>query len=237
MKLLSLLAVAVTLQAQILTPIAFRSTVAASGPTLVSSFCQSAATIDGWTTNSFNSTGGNFIVFSVTKIIGGSITVSDNKSNGNATLLTAQSGSNSTAAQIGYWQNPTTGTSHTITISGTGIYTAICVEVWSGMNTSSVYDGTVQGGSGVSTTCAPGSLTPSSGAKVVVTGLTTGSVAAGTVSIDAGFTSENVLGDGGNGQGAALAYLTQVSGTATNPTWTVPSSSFPGCTIAAFKGA
>jgi hypothetical protein len=200
----------------------------------------------GGTTSSIDTSGANFIVvtthyYGVTEALNGPMSLTENKSNGAPTALTQYAVSAGGAVRIYYWTNPTVGTGHTFTLdttapAGSNSYSDVCVQGYSGMATSSVFDsGTDSGANGGGTTCANGSITPSSGAKVVISGMVFNTAGA-AASIDA---SMNIDGQGQPGGGTNFGYgiasLIQSTGATVNSTWTTPGTS--GCAIAAFKGA
>jgi len=231
--------------AQILSPIAFGLNVSAGGATsaLISSTCQGLGT-NGGTTSAINTTGANFIAISSTSFITIPNTdVSDSKSNGNPTALTssAGSGSGSTPVQrIFYWTNPTVGSGHTFTIGTSGSFSSVCVEAWSNMATSSVFDsgGTLTdttAGMGGGTTCDQGSsVVPTSGAKVLISGISYNTTGAPT--IDSGLTVDaNVLIGGASNYASGIASIRQSNGSSIRPIWTTGASA-GNCNIAVFKG-
>src|SRR6185295_7803049 len=139
------------------------------------------------------------------------------------TALTAYDSTNGTS-RIFYWTNPTVGSGHTFTFGGNT--SAVCIEAWSNMATASVFDsGTDAGNNAASgTTCAAGSITPSSGVKVVIA---TSAFNQDFTSIDSSFTaSANISLAGGSNYGDFIAHLLQTpNGASTNPTSTVSISS------------
>lgn len=210
-------------------------------PTLVFSSCYSLGASVPVTTSSFNSSGANFAFVSVNYYQPVAITsVSDNKGNGNATALTAYGAGGDTAIQEFYWTNPTVGSGHTVTVTpGGAAYISACVEYWSGMNTSSPFDaGTDSGSNANISTCSPGSITPSSGVKVILTSLSEGLQAVNLFTIDSSYTVDaQVAYAPGTAYGGGVAHLIQSpNGATTNPTWT-STSGHSVCATSAFKGA
>ena len=164
-------------------------------------------------------------------------TMSDSKSNtySSAILIADDNGNRS---NIFYCANPTVGTGHTFTISGTAIYATLKVLACSGTNTSQTPQTSSVKGSGV--TIQPGSITPSENDMLVVTGLSS-DVTFGTISPDSPFSSNyNAINDNGSTHKSnGSAREIQTTATARNPTWTYSSTSgyYKCCTMATFKAS
>jgi hypothetical protein len=189
------------------------------------------------TTGAINTTGANAVAVALSSFPGSISVTHSVGSDGNATPLTAAD-ANSPSNQFFYWQNPSTGTNDTFTVTtGTapGLYGTACVFVMSGI--SGLYSG-VQNSTAAgyqSSTCQPGSITPSGSNQVVLTAFGT-YTPSGAPTIDSSYTTPVYNpGAGGTAFGEAASYLIQTTGMATNPTWTWPSSaSTPACISAAF---
>lgn len=108
-----------------------------------------AAGLDGATTASIDTTGATLLVIAVS--YGAAITVSDSKGN----TWTALTERNATSFQhrIYYVANPTVGTGHTFTVSGSSVAAAFSASAWSGVVTTSPFD-TQQGGVATTATVA-----------------------------------------------------------------------------------
>ena len=174
---------------------------------------------DGWTTSgSLNTSTANFIVVGVGMSVGVTPTVSDNKSN-TYTPLTKYSGS-AVAVQGFYAYNPSVGSGHTWTISGTGLLASMAIMTFSGVKTSAdPFDkesGTSYFGS---SPAEPGAFTPTNDNSLVVSFLShnNGSPAFSC----SGFTIADQVGlTGGSNYGTCSAYVVQGTKTSVNASWT-----------------
>lgn len=208
------------------------------GGGLILAGCQALGASGGTTTN-LNFSGANFIAGAVYYNAGATISnITDNQGNGNATILTGTplAGGGSVKASAFYWTNPTTSATHTLTVTGTSVFARICYEAWANMATSSILDtSSVSNGGGSANTCSPGSISPSSGVKVIIAG---SGADDGTFTIDAGMTVD-AQGPfvGGSAYAGAIASLLQTPDGATiNPTITNTGNTPSPCWIAAFNG-
>jgi hypothetical protein len=201
-----------------------------SSVALITSNCE-ALGANGGTTASFNATGGNFIVGGLIGYDTNPPVVVDDQGN-TVTTLTREAFVGDTSIQLFYEQNPSSmGSGHTLSVSTTGSFAAICYTVFSGMKTSGVLDsGTTHSTHVSSGGCQPASTAPSSGNNVVIS-VVAGNGASWT--INAGFTK---LGNVANGStyGGTLGYL--INGGTVQPTWT-PNAGNTACTNAVFLGA
>ncbi len=186
------------------------------------------------TSASIDTTGANFIVV-VSGDDTGTQAITDNKSNGNPTGLTARNQFGAAYNRIWYWTNPIVGTGHTFTIAGGGTH-PVCMATmaFSGVDTSIPFDN--ENGTGYfAGTAQPGSLTPSANNELQITGVTCQDLSE-TFAIDSGFTIQESGPGIINGSFAlAAAYIIQTTATAKNPTWTLGVSSLGGVTIASFQ--
>lgn len=173
--------------------------------------------VNGGTSAAIDTTGATILIIGASFQNGVTPTISDIK--GNAwTGLTAQS-SSSPAFRLYYVANPTVGSGHTFTFSGTSIFSAAMIAAFSGVKATSPFDAE----NGVQTsfvgTLAIGSVTPANANSLMVAGATyNGGTATG---FSAGFTTTDTpiaFGTGVN-YGCALAWNI-VTG-ATNPQVTV----------------
>lgn len=213
--------------------------------TLIGKSCQSLGSTGGTTGTPLNTTGANWIggVLPWYTAASGVSAVTDNKSNGNATLLTISPAQNQVQSRIFYWENPTVGSGHTFTFTGTSAFAGICIEAWSLVNTSMTLD------SGTDVICTGGSphqttticqintaIVPSSGKKLILFGWGAENTT-GTCSIDSGMTIDAQIAEiGGTSFGGGVASIIQTpNGASIQPTITCPASSMPTASIAAFK--
>lgn len=182
------------------------------------------------------------VVVSDFDVVTASQPVTDNKGN-TYTALTAVSDGGSGASgfmrsRISYVNNPTVGSGHTFTNSGSTLINAISVMAFSGVD---VFNAEGAGGIGtVITTLQPGSVTPFA-SDLFLTGITwnetnSGDSGLGVQSIDSSFIGlVQAPGISNNNIGSAMAY--KVSGSAENPTWTNTKASGEAAVIASFKAA
>lgn len=200
----------------------------------VNAWTENSTTFNGFTSGSRDTSGITFLV-AVLAEANAQGSISDSKSN-TWTELTTYSGSARTCS-IWYVTNPTVGTGHTITISGTGNSPCVSWGGFTGVATSSPFD--VENGNGAvfATTVQPGTVTPSAANSLVLTGVCTSIQAAG-VSVDSPFTLATQGPTTGFGsETSAMAYEIQTTATARNPTWTRTNSADLASPIAVFKVA
>jgi hypothetical protein len=137
-------------------------------------------------------------------------------------------------AQVVYVHNPTVTSSQTFTITAitnNWEYPSFTVYAYSGSITS----GAVLDVYNDSTTTSPGSITPSQGNSLIVTGIQDQSTSPS--SVNDSFTNQlQAAFRGGENYSCQSATLVQATAAAINPTWS--STNTPGqCVIAAFKPA
>jgi hypothetical protein len=193
---------------------------------------------NGGTTSVFNTTGANFIAVTVSYYApGGSVTVTDNKGNGAPFCRTPVASASQDAVVLCFWQNPTVGAGHTFTVSGTSSFSGACVEPFSNMATTATFDTEALGSAPASANCTTGTVTPSAGNKVLISGFSSDG-ATGPYSIGSGFTADAaVVYASGVHFGLAAAHLIQTpNGAPVNPTWTGASGANTACNLVAFKG-
>jgi len=195
---------------------------------------------NGGTSPSIDTTGATIIVLSVSSYnADAEPTVSDSKGN-TYTQLTVKTGATEIRTRLFYKANPTVGSSHTFTLTGTASYSALFAAAFSGVITTSPFD--VQngstGGSGI-TTLATGSITPNQANSLIIAGIGVGNTPAGAYSINSSMTITDQTGyAAGNNEGGGIAWIQQGAAAAFNPTWTFPSTTNDvAATIAAFKPA
>ena len=175
----------------------------------------SVAAHSGGTSGAVNTTGGVLLTAGLAAFPAAS--VSDSKGN---VWTSVGSQVQFWTADLQYVNNPTVGSGHTFTLTGT--YCSLVAAAWSGTNTSSPFDAKVgaSGGSGTFPyTFQAGSITPAVANSLVVAQLVSNNGTNGNPTIDSGFT---VLASGdGSGPNIALygnAYLVPDTA-AVNPTW------------------
>jgi hypothetical protein len=180
------------------------------------------------TTSGVDTTGANLIV--VYFVGDPASTLSDSKGN-TWTALTAHNTGNGDESRLAYCLNPTVGTGHTF--SNTGSARFLAVQAWSGATTGYVSD---TGNQGIGTTAAikPGSRTPSAAGNLIVSGVTYFPNAAQTVSVDSGVTisdQSNTTWAGGMG------YLIAPNTTPVDLEWTysAPSALVSASGVAVFE--
>jgi hypothetical protein len=203
------------------------------------------------TTPSINTTGADLlIVAAVCYTIAPTVSLSDNKTN-TWYPLTAYGAASWANVKIFYAYNPTVGTGHTFSLSGSGSPEMNCVGIavlaLSGMDiTSSVYQassdhGAVEDDAG-DRTIQPGSVTPANIGDVIVTVWNAGNSTQSTgPSINSSFVIPTGIGVGwaydGNNQDIGIAYKIVSTTDAVNPTWSADSDTQYACSIAVFKAA
>lgn len=172
----------------------------------------------GCTTAGVDTTGSSLIVLGTCRASGGTgFTVSDNKSNTWTAMTTSGT---DPLGRMYYCINPTVGTGHTWTLSGTNCYANIFVAAFSYDATPAFDQEAVHFGTAGSTSDQPGSLTAAANNALLVT-LVAGEAITTAYTIDSSFSITNqqlmVLNQCYAG---GLAYLVQPTASATNPTWT-----------------
>ena len=185
-------------------------------------------------TTPVNTTGANLIVLVIADYVGfgASPTPTDNQSN-TWTGLTAQTAAGSTHCRIWYVYNPTTSTTHTFTSPDTGQarYPVILMAAFSGAVASPADQ--QNGSTGTGTSLATGSITPSEGEELIISGISFG--ATGGATVNESMTETNDIGYNlGVNMGGVMAYKIQTTATAINPTWTYGSSE-GAAVVASFK--
>lgn len=186
------------------------------------------------TTTGIDTSGANLIVINMA--FDSTTTLSDSKSN-TWTLLTNHN-NGSIHQRLAYCFNPTVGSGHTFTLTGSSDFPSIEVQAWSGAATSPFDQENGAGATGSSVT--PGSITPGQDNELVVSGTaydnTFGNAA---LTAPASFTvSDGNGGAGGFAYGSTMGYWIQTTATAANPTWNANVTSGAAVAgIASFKAA
>jgi hypothetical protein len=197
-----------------------------------------ASGLNTTTSAAIDTTGATFLVLHMAFYSGATApTISDSKGHTWVGLTLQDSGG--VVTQLFYVVNPTGGTSHTFTFTGTNINGAMSVAAFSGTLGTGVYDGHENGAvssSGV-TSRTTGSVTPSQSGCLLIAGLGLGGAISALV-INAGFTiTDTVSFVGGTHYGGSLAYFVQGAAAAINPTWSWTTATDCSAAIGVFKAA
>ncbi len=202
-----------------------------------------STTSNGYTSGAINTTtgaGADLLVVALSE--GNGITngvVTDSASNTSWTGLTIQTG-NGKSSQIWYAWNAFNSSTHTVSVSGSANYPAMCFSAWSGSQTSADPADQQNGGNSVfASTQATGSITPTSNNQLVITSFQgDGDSVIATVSGPPPTVLDGTTDAGFGHQMAALAYVIQTTAAAISPTWTRTSgNSSLSAAIASFKAA
>lgn len=191
----------------------------------------------GGSSGSVDTTGADLIIIHVSQYtVPATITPSDSKGN-TWTGLTVQAGGTENKSRLWYCINPTVGTGHTFTATGSNTFSCAQVAWFSGAAAAGFDQQNGAVAVGTATTLQTGSVTPSQNDELVVTGLSADR--GNTLSINASFTITNQYPySAGSREAGALAYLIQTTAGAVNPTWTTDvSAPDMAATIATFKAA
>lgn len=187
----------------------------------------------GTTGSPLNTTGANLLVAIITG--SGTSTAAPTDSNSNTWTAGTQYGtSGQILTQLYYAFSPTVGTSHSFT-NNAGGGSVLQVAAFSGMLAGSGVFDAHNGNSiiGTTSTIQPGSVTPSQGCELVVTGVGTAN-GSQTFTVDTGFTTIQTINS--FAPSVALAYLVPTGAGALNPTWTPnTTSSVTAANIVTFK--
>lgn len=190
---------------------------------LVSSVQTSGA--NGSTSSSINTTGATLLTaelsFYAGTTFGSAPPITDSKGN---TWYGGRVTKGSLAwSQIYYAYNPTVGTGHTFTVTGSAIYYTCQFQAWSGAylkNPLNVL--TATGPTAGVASLSTGSITPTVNDTLVVAHLAQTDGTSGTSTINGGFTIDNQSPfQFGVKEGGVGAYLIQTTAAAANPTITV----------------
>lgn len=205
------------------------------GPIFQVNLAQGSTNSNGFTSNSIDTSNCNFLGALVSQSTGSAtITLTDSNSNTWIGRTVYQSPGGAT---LKMWHvfNPTVGTGHTFTTSGTGNFASLFVIGFSGL-TAGFQTGTDSGAHATSTTIQPGSITPSNSPALVLSGW---AGRGGTLTgVDSSFvipTGGTVTFSASHHYGGSFAYLIQSTAAAVNPTWTEGTSEGVVANIAAFQ--
>jgi hypothetical protein len=187
-------------------------------------------------TTGIDTTGANLIIVAVADAPPGSTpTVQDSKSNSWTPLNEYADIGNTQRVIFFYAYNPTVGSGHTFTANGANpSYPGIGVQAWSGA-ASSPFD-QQNGNTAPDLTISTNNVTPTQDNELIVTSNGVGG-GAGLSSIDNGFTETADITEGAHNIGFKMAYKTQTTAAAVNPTWTAVDGCCQAANIATFKSA
>lgn len=182
--------------------------------TLIAQGTARSTNSNGFTTASFNSTGGDLIVVADVSLVGaGGVTISDNKS---SSFVAVNVGDYIHHFGFVYAKNIAGGTGHTITVAGTGVYPAIAYFVFSGSDLGSPLD---QNTTGAAASEQSDTLTPSMNGCLLVSAMATEETAA-TWTINGGFSTPiQQVQVASQNYGIAASYLVQTSAAVAAPLW------------------
>lgn len=186
------------------------------------------------TTSAIDTTGAKLLVVGIMRDFNTNPTVlSDSKSN-TWTYIRGASLDGSIKVELYYCINPTVGSSHTFSNTGSFNFSSLAVSAFSGNAPYTILD-VNSGSTNASTTIAPGSITPTQDNCLVITIL--GINSTGTpISINDSFTKTDELNfNSGVSYGGAMAYKIQTTASAANPTWTRTASGENASVMVAFK--
>lgn len=170
----------------------------------------------GGTSGSIDTSGASIIILAVAKYTSGAASVSDSK--GNTYSAQTEYTLNNERLRFYRCDSPVVGSSHTFTVTGTGIYPGFRAFAFSGSAASPADQLTGATGSGSS--LSPGSITPSEDNCLLITASTVGNESP-SEAVNSPFSSNSYVYTGGFGVGEPLgvAYEIQTTATARNPTW------------------
>lgn len=187
------------------------------------------------TTGAIDTTGADLLIIGISRYFGASgVSLTDSKSN-TWHALTVHSASSDVSNLLYYAWNPTVGSGHTFSFSGSAIYVTLCVAAFSGSQTSSdPFDAQNGGNTASGSTLQPGSV--GTNGELVVTSWGKGG-GSGTDTINLSFSiSDQAAYSNGNWYGGDLAWLAATG--AVNPTWTLGSGTADlAASVASFKAA
>lgn len=174
--------------------------------------------VNGWTTTgTLDTSASNLIVVGVGFATGSTPLVTDSKGN-TYTAKTTYSGA-TVAIKLFYASNPTVGTGHTWTLSGTGIIASMAILTFAGVKTASDPFDKESGATYFGTTPAtPGAFTPTNDNSVVVSFISHNNL--NPTFTCTGFTIKDQIGlTGGSNYGICSAYVIQTSKVSVNASW------------------
>jgi hypothetical protein len=197
---------------------------------------QGSTNNNGFTTSSIDTSGCDLIVVAVTDFNATAV-LTDSKSNTWLSTYTADT-IRTPSSQIFYAKNPSVGSGHTFSISGSSNGPAAYIFGLSGSDTTANYDVAATHFVDFATTGQAGSITPTVDNEILIAVTTHQDFSGNNPTIDSGFTiADALVGAGGAHFGGSSAYLIETTATAKNPTWTQATSSLTNAGIASFKAA
>ncbi len=179
-----------------------------------------AAGANTFTSGAIDTSGASLIVVAITESGANSVTLSDSKGNTWFRLTQRDLITGSSQLCLAYAKNPTVGSGHTFTATGSSFFAVLSVAAFSGADLTSPFDqeGVGGGGAGSSTGQQSGSVTPSADNELII------SAAAWSTSITVtSVTGMTLIGQtdfaGGTNYGGGIAYAVQTTATTVNPAW------------------
>lgn len=197
-----------------------------------------ASGLNTFTSGAINTTGCDFLVVAVIDYaVSPAAVLTDSKGNTWLGLTAYTAGGAVGRVKLYYAVNPTVGSGHTFTLTGTTIAATVIVQGFSGVALTSPFDtGKDSGSSATATSIQPGSLTPSENNTLVVTGMAYQDTT--VLTVNSGFTiTDQITYTGGDHFGGGLAHLIQTIAAAVNPTWSWTNSVAASAAMAVFKAA
>jgi hypothetical protein len=186
------------------------------------------------TSSAIDTTGADLLVV-FSQIAGGTVTLSDSKSN---TWNTLTQYSSANKIQISWCTPSSVGAGHTFTLTQVTAASTLFVQAWSGSHaTQGAITESGHSYSGSSdTSMSTNSITPAGNGYLVVSGVSAGT---GTIySVDSSLALSDSLEVTTTGRiTAAMAYYEQPTAGAINPTWSWTTGNYAATAIAAFKPA
>lgn len=205
---------------------------------LVTHLIAKSTNSNGFTSSSIDTTGASLLVLVLASYQAATEpTISDSKSNSWSQRTAYNDGTD--RIRILYVANPTVGTGHTFTVTGSATYPAIAASSWSGVKTASPYDVENGGNGTITTSAATGSVTPSEDGELLIAAVSNDQPGApGSPTVNNSFTIlDSTVNVDSQAFGLAVAYRVQATAAAINPTITWTASADYAAAIASFKQA
>lgn len=198
-------------------------------------------TSNGVTTSAINCSGANLIIFHVAFYTagGGISSVTDSSSNSWGAPQTNSGGTSGVAVYIVI--NPTTSSSQTFTVAGSGFFPTTSVECWHDTIGTPVLDNLIANSTATTVatiTAGVSAYTPAVSNELLITPMGINTAPGLTYAIDTGFTiSDQGQAASGVNVSGALAYFIDPNTSPINPTWTLTPPGVNGAAtfIAGFK--
>ena len=191
---------------------------------------------NGGTSGTIDTTGADLIVASVSRYSGaGALTFSDSAGN-TWTAITESAGSSDAFQRIYYVQAPTTSATHSFTVSGTNVFSAVAVAAFSG-SASNPIDFDVENFA-QNVPSLPTHYTPNFNNELIVYGAAWDTASGSPISVNQSFLiTDQVAPVGGVSYGVALTYKIQGTLTAETVTISFSSNVIGNGTVAGFQAA